>query len=67
MPIEVHGIDRDEEPRSITIFDLTPAEVARIVYDAGWKFALLVRDGRKVGVVEFSVREMRRIWWGEDE
>jgi hypothetical protein len=65
--IEVRGIDRDEEPRTMTIADLTPYEVARIIHAADWKFALLVRDGRKVGGVEFSVKELKRVWWGEPE
>lgn len=66
-PIEVVGIDRDEESRSITVEHLPPAELAKELYEAGWKYAQLKRGGQLVGAVEISVPKQARVYWGEPE
>jgi hypothetical protein len=65
--IEVKGIDRDGESRSMTIEYLTPIELAERLFQAGWKFAQLMRDEHEVGGVQFSVPKQARAYWGEPE
>jgi hypothetical protein len=61
------GIDRDGESRVLTIEMLRPRLLAEEMRRAGWKYALLLRDGKSVGGVRFSVGQMKRISWGEDD
>jgi len=59
--IEVKGIDRDGEPRSMLFESLTPQALTQVLYDTGWKFAILLCDGKKVGGVRLE--NLRRISW----
>jgi hypothetical protein len=65
--IEVKGIDRDGESRSMTIDNLTPLQLAKDLHDTGWKFARLTRNDQEVGRVELSVPERARVYWGKPE
>jgi hypothetical protein len=68
MPLEVQGIDRDERSRSM-IFEQpqVPEQVARDLYNEGWKWAVLVQDGVIVGGVYFDSQKLARTWWGDPE
>jgi hypothetical protein len=64
--IEVKGIDRDGESRSmpVDVREALPAvALAMKLHDDGWKYALMTHDGRVVGGVRFDAKVMRRIWW----
>jgi hypothetical protein len=64
--IEVRGIDRDSESRSMLFAVDEPVwALASALCTDGWKYAQLQRDGTVIGEVKFSHRLMRRTWWAE--
>lgn len=51
----------------MTIEHLTPLVLAQELYSSGWKWAVLERDGITIGGVRLDTRQLRRIWWTDDD
>ena len=51
----------------MTIEHVPPAELAKELYETGWKYAQLKRNGELVGAVELSVPKQARVYWGSPE
>jgi hypothetical protein len=65
--IRVRGIDQDSMPRLEFFEEVTPASLALKLCRAGWKYALLERNGTQVGEVWFDLGACARVWRGEPE
>ena len=61
--IEVEGIDRDGESRSVSFVVSGPTwMLAADLLDDGWRYARLSRDGATVGEVYFDQARLCRTW-----
>lgn len=62
--MEIRGIDRDGESRSLVVEVLPVRVIAEDLYWAGWKYAAIYSAaGEVVGGVRLDPHWRTRVWW----